>query len=67
MPEMRKPHLSTVAMDAMEENGASRKTRAPASGQKIMKTMLFCRRRPQSWHRFCLRCPGLKHQVRHRR
>ena len=28
-------------MDAIEQNGAPRKTRAPDSGEKITKTMLF--------------------------
>jgi hypothetical protein len=41
IPQRRKPHLLAIAMDAIEQNGAPRKTRAPDSGEKIMKTMLF--------------------------
>src|SRR5450755_1677690 len=35
------PHVSPIAVDAMQQNGAPRKTRAPIQEREIMKTMLL--------------------------
>ena len=42
-----------------------RKTRAPDFRREDREDHAFCcRRRPQSWHRFCLRCPGPGRRLR---
>ena len=44
IPQRRKSHLPTIAMDAMEENGAPRKTRAPELRREDHEDHAFCRR-----------------------